>query len=202
MHKNFLFACTVLIALALAPTASASPVLTEGGTALAVGSSVSAKNTGNIVFSGAGLTWECSKVTLGITLTENSGTSIKGEVKVGDANFTGTGTSEDCTSNLGSAGWTVNSALCLASVSKTDTVSITGCGTNPVVFTISVTGSGFCRYSSATLTSTYATGADATLKVTNQTVKKTEGGFFCPGEGVLNIDLDLTTTGGTTLAVS
>jgi hypothetical protein len=205
MHKKLMMVSVAIAAFAafvFAPAASASPVATVEGKALVVGSSLRGTNTGNTVFSGSGLTIECSKAVLNGTLTENSGTSIKGEIKAGFAKFNGTGTSEDCTSNLGSASATVNSALCLATVSKTDNVSITGCFIAPVEFSLSVTGTGICRYSAATVTGTFVTNAEATIKLTNQGVNKVEGGIFCPAQGVLNMDLDLTTGGGTRIFVS
>jgi hypothetical protein len=203
MHKKLMMACMAIAAFAafvIAPAASASPVATQGGVALKAGTAIVGTNTGNTVFSGSGLTIECSKAVLTGTLTENSGTSIKGEIKAGNAKFNGTGTSEDCTSNLGSASATVNSALCLATVSKTDNVSVTGCS-GAVVFSLSVTGTGICKYSSATVTGTFVTNADATVKLTNQAANKVEGGIFCPSTGVLNMDFDLT-AGGNTILVS
>jgi hypothetical protein len=208
MYKKLMLACMAIAAFAafvIAPAASASPVLTEtttGGPALAVGSSITGKNTGNTVFSGSGLTIECSNADLKGTLTKNNGTEIAGEIPAGSASFTGTGTSGDCTSNLGSASATVNSALCMATIPKTDNVTVTGCSGKSVEFTLSVTGTGNCKYASATVTGTFLTNADATVKITNQGAKKVEGGIFCPGEGVLNMDFDLQTTAGTTIYVS
>jgi hypothetical protein len=205
MYKKLMLACMAIAAFAafvIAPAASASPALTEGATLLGPGTSIEGRNTGNTVFSGSGLTIECSTASLKGKVTENTGSSIKGEIPVGGSSFSGTGTSGDCTSNLGSASATVNSALCLATVSKTDNVSVTGCSTNPVVFTLSVTGTGNCKYSSVTVTGTFVTNEDATVKITNQGAKKVEGGIFCPGEGVLNMHFDLQTTNGATIKVS
>jgi hypothetical protein len=67
MPKHLLAACmalAALTALSLAPVASASPVLTENGATVAVGSSITAKNTGNIVFTGGGTTLACETADL------------------------------------------------------------------------------------------------------------------------------------------
>ncbi|MGN6588664.1 MAG: hypothetical protein ACTHKT_14520 [Solirubrobacterales bacterium] len=198
MHKKLMMACMAIAAFAafvIAPAASASPVLTEGTTAVAVGSSIEGKNTGNTEFTG-GFNVVCSTAVLKGTVTGNSGTKIKGEVPAGSAVFTGTSTGGDCTSALGATKVTVNSKLCLETAAE-DKVAVTGCGAN-VTFTLEVTGTGPCKYSTASVTGTYKTSAAATVNVENQAAKKEEGGVFCPSEGVLKMDFDLYTTGGST----
>jgi hypothetical protein len=194
MNRKLMMACMAIAAFAafvIAPAASASPVLTENGVAVAVGAEITGKNTGNTLFTGP-FNVVCSNADLAGKVTANSGTQIKGEIPAGSATFTGTGTSSDCTSALGSAAVTVNSALCLETVKGTDTVSVTGCGGN-VVFTLTVTGTGPCKYSTATVKGTYVTNAGATVNVLEQEAVKSEGGFFCPSSGKLDMDFDLYT---------
>jgi len=126
-------------------------------------------------------------------VTKNSGTNIEVTVPVGKATYTGTGTGGDCTSALGSTKVTVNSELCLAS-GASDTLSITGCEGKAVVFTLEITGTGPCKYSTAAVAGTFTTNTTpATVKVTEQEAKKLEGGFFCPASGKLDQDFDLYT---------
>jgi hypothetical protein len=204
MHKKLLTTLGAIVALAafaIPSTASASPVLTESGF-LAAGSSVLGTNTGNIVFSGSGLTEECKFVKFNGFVRENTGSSFTIEVPLNGFPLGGTGLGEDCTSNLGPASAAVNNRACLATVSKTDNLSVNGCGSEPFVFTLSITGTGVCKYSTTTVTGTFTTNADATVKVTNQAASKVEGGIFCPGTAVLNMDFDVTTPNGATILIS
>lgn len=198
MHKLITawFAITALAAF-VAPTASASPLLTSGGVAVPVGTSITGKNTGNIAFTGA-FNVACSSVDLSGTVTKNSGTKITGEIPVGGVSITGTGPGGDCTTALGSAKVTVNSKVCLETITGTDTLVFTGCGGAPYTATFEITGTGPCKYSAASVTATYLTNASATVIVSEQVTKKEEGGFFCPSEGKADDDLDLYTTGGAT----
>ncbi|HET9676043.1 MAG TPA: hypothetical protein VFP21_00900 [Solirubrobacterales bacterium] len=203
MHKRMIMSCLAIgafMALVVAPAASASPVLTENGEPVAVGSSILAKNTGNVVFSG-GFEASCSNAELAGTVTANTGTSIKAEIPVGGAKFSGTGASGDCTSALGDFSVTVNSKICEETVKGTDTDTITGCGA-PLTYTLTVTSGLACKYSAASVSATFLTGKDATLNVEKQTVKKEEGSILCPSEGSLSVDFDQTTTNGETLLIS
>ena len=200
MHKKLIMACMAVASFAafvVAPAASASPVLTEAGTPVAVGAAIEGRNTGVIKFTGA-YAVDCSSAILKGTLTKNSGTKIEGTIPVGGATFTGTGTGGDCTSALGSTKVTVNSELCLAS-GTTDNFVVTGCGAAAVVFTLEVTGTGPCKYSTAAVNGTFNTNVmPATVNVSEQEAKKIEGGFFCPSSGKLDMDFDLYTTGTNT----
>jgi hypothetical protein len=206
MYKKLMMACMAIAAFAafvIAPAASASPVLTEtkepnvpSGIAVPTGVSITGKNTGETVFTGA-FNVRCTVAHMTGTLTTNSGSSIKGTIPVGGAQFTGTGAGEDCTSALGNVKVTVNSELCLETVAGTDTVKTTGCGAAPVVFTLEVTGTGPCKYSTEKVTGTYTTNADAAVTVSEQESKKSEGGIFCPSSGKLDMVFDLYTTGAT-----
>jgi hypothetical protein len=195
MHKKPTMACIALVAImvfVVAPTASASPALTDNELLLPPGTSMQTRSTGEFKVEGA-FSVSCTNTVLNGTLTGNTGTKIKDEVPVGSASFTGTGTGGDCTSALGATKVTVNSKLCMETVTSTDNVVITGCGGN-VTFTLEVTGTGACKYSTASITGTFKTNAAATVNVAKQPAKKEEGGFFCPAEGALSVDWDWYTT--------
>jgi hypothetical protein len=197
MHKKLILACMAIAAFAafvIAPAASASPTLTSEGIDVPVGTSITAKNTGNTTFTGA-FNVVCDHVHLGGDVTQNSGGVIKGELTTID--FNGTGTNTDCTSALGSTKVIVNSRLCIETVTGTDTIKTTGC-VGPVTFTLEVTGTGPCKYSTEKVTGTYLTNAEATVNISEQEAKKHEGGIFCPSSGKLDMDFDLYTTGATT----
>jgi len=196
MFKKLMLAGMAIAAFAafvLPATASASPHLTEGVTPVPVGAAIQGVNTGITKFTGA-FNVECNSAVLKGTVTKNSGTKIEGTIPVGSAVFTGTGTGGDCTSALGSTKVTVNSELCLASnAAPADTFAVTGCEGKAVVFTLEITGTGPCKYSTATVNGTYTTNvAPATVNVSEQEAKKLEGGFFCPS-GKLDMDFDLYT---------
>lgn len=196
MYKKLITACMAIAAFAafaVAPAASASPVLTETGVAVPVGALITGTSTGSPTFTGA-FNVVCSKATLTGKVTKNSGTKIEGTILAKDALYTGTGTGGDCTSAFGSTKVTVNSELCLISgAAPADTFTVTGCGAN-VVFTLEVTGTGPCKYSTAVVNGTYTTNVSpAPLKVVKQVANKIEGGFFCPASGELDQEFDLYT---------
>jgi hypothetical protein len=202
MHKKILMACMAIAAFAafvVAPAASASPALTKSGVLLATGSSITGTNTGETVFTGA-FNVRCTNADLAGTLTTNSGSSIKGEVPAGSASFTGTGTGGACTSALGPVHVLFISKTCLVWVIGADSVTISGCGV-PIVFVVEVTGTGPCKYSTASVTGTYKTASAATVNLSEQKATKSEGGIFCPSEGKLDMDFDLS-SGGTALTIS
>ncbi|HET9676044.1 MAG TPA: hypothetical protein VFP21_00905 [Solirubrobacterales bacterium] len=202
MHKRIIMSCLAIgafMALVVVPTASASPVLTDNEKAVAVGTSLVAKNTGAVVFGGA-FKAECSSAEFIGSVTANTGTSYKAEIPLGGAKLSGSGTGGDCTSGLGSIKATVNSKICEETV-EGDASKLTGCGAN-LTFTLEVTGTGACKYTAASASSSFVTGSDATVNVKEQGFKKSEGGIFCPSEGSLTVDFDQTTTGGGTLVIS
>jgi hypothetical protein len=207
MHKKLMMACMAIAAFAafvVAPAASASPVLTEGASALAVGASIEGKNTGETTFTGT-FNVRCTTATMKGAVTSNSGTKIKGEIPVGGAVYSGTGTSGDCTSFFGSTKVTVTSKLCLETVTGADNVAITGCG-GAILFDLQVTGLGVCEYQTAVagITGTFKTNAGATVNVSEQPATlKSGSGFACPAEGKLDMDFDLyTTSNATQLTIS
>jgi len=206
MGKKLMMSCMAIAAIAaivIAPTASASPVLTESGKAVAVGASVKWTNTGVTKFTASGFNVECSNDVLSGTVTQNNGTQIKGEIPVGSASFHGSGTGSGCTSSLGVVHWTISSKTCYATGSSIPpfTVIITGCTGNLIII-IEITGLGQCKYSAASISGTMPGNADSTINISEQSMAKTEGGVFCPASGKLDMDFDLTTTDGTTLATS
>src|SRR3954453_3897564 len=103
MHRRLITVCVAITAFAtfvVVPAASASPVLTESGVAVAVGSEVKGSSTGAFRFEGsAGYTTECSTPTPAAKITINSGTQIKLEAGAGGFTTSGTGTSGDCTAS-------------------------------------------------------------------------------------------------------
>ena len=211
MHKKLTMACMAIAAFAafvIAPAASASPVLTENGAALAVGASIKATNTGITKFTipSLGGAVECTHAELKGTVKKNNGTVIAGTIPAGafGVNYTFSGTHEtgDCTSPLGPVRPTLNGELCLET-EPNHNVIINGCEGKPVTFILDVTGGPTCRYSVASITGSYITNADATVNVSEQLAKReSEEEFLCPKEGKLDMDFDLTTTDGTTLLIS
>jgi hypothetical protein len=185
-------AIAAFAAFAVAPAASASPVLTEKGVAVAANSLVTFTSTETPTFTGA-FNVTCTKGTITAKVTKNSGTKIEGTALAANVQYSGTGTGGDCTSALGSTRVIVNSELCLTSEAS-DTFVINGCEAKPVEFTLEVTGTGPCKYSTSAIKGTFTTNATpATVKVTEQEAKKIEGGFFCPSSGKLDQDFDLYT---------
>ncbi|HWN72825.1 MAG TPA: hypothetical protein VNN15_03340 [Solirubrobacterales bacterium] len=211
MHKKLMLACMAIAAFAafvIAPAASAT-TLTSEGIAVPVGTSITAKNTGNTVFTATGVTEvTCSTAHITGTVIANAvgGKQVKGEVPVGNAQFNGTGAGGDCTSGLGDVGITVNSKLCIETLAGTDNLSVNGCNGAKVTFSMLVTSTGTtCRYegnveqgaSFTTNTSptpvTVLNGRPAATDV----LLETGGSFLCPKEGSLDMVFDLYTTGAT-----
>jgi len=205
MHKKLITTCAAIAAFALlvgAPVASASPVLTSEGKAVAAGTSIKGSNTGNVIFTQGSYTVECNTADLTATITSNTGTKIKMESGPGGLAIGGTGTSGDCTSPaMGpiSMSWT---KMCFETVTGTDNITITGCGAN-ITMTTNITNAGLiCKYSGASMSATFTTNSDATMRFNSQQFKLSEGGILCPTEFRLDLDLDLSTTLGGTLSIS
>jgi hypothetical protein len=205
MHKKLLITCAAVAAFAafvIAPAASASPVLTSEGKAVALGTTVKGSNTGIFKFqsSAGGYTIECSSVSLDANVTANAGTKIQLEAAAGGFATSGTGTSGDCTASWGPAklAW---GKMCFATVGGTDNVTLTGCGGN-LTLTTNITGTADCLYAAASGTGTFVTGADAKITVSSLPEKLTESSFFCPTEVQFSMVFDLTTATGGTLLIS
>lgn len=204
MHNKLMLACAsalALAALALAPGASASPVLAEGGTPLAVGASVTGKNTGNYELTGMfGL--QCEVFHLRGSVLKNTGTEFEVTVPAGGITLSNSGGSL-CSSLVGATTYKLTSELCLTNVPKTDELTITGCGANPITFDMTV-GGATCRYSAAAWKGSFTTNATpATMRFAGHKVTEEEPRlFFCPDEGAVDVDFDLYTTDGTAVAIS
>lgn len=209
MHKKLIMACMAIAAFAafvVAPAASASPVLTSGGVTVPVGTSITGSATDTLFTGSGGVVVTCTTAHLVGTVTEDTGTSIAGEIEKETPVFKGTGTGEDCT-GLGSVKPVVTSKLCLKTIAKTDVeFTIDGClvegVTKPVTFDLISTGIATCRYEVATLSGKAETGK-STITVGSQPAKLEAGGsIFCPAEGVLDMTFSVSTTSGTPITIS
>jgi len=204
MHKKLAGITLLILALAvavLAPGASASPVLTNGGKAVPVGTQVTGKNLGTLKFTTPFLT-ECTAFDFTFWVTSNSGTKLRLEAPLGSSSFSGTGAGGDCTSSTGASNMAWNSKLCLEATSE-DKIIATGCGAKST-FTTTITTGGFevpCTYAATSFTGTFLTNADATLSFTSQIFQ--QEGAFCYGTTTqLDLAFELTTTAGGTLVIS
>jgi hypothetical protein len=205
MHKKLMMACMAIAAFAafvVAPAAQAG-VLTEGGVALATGTSVTAQSVGVTKFTGSPLSVECETAHLQGTVTANSSGTIAGEIPVGSAEFHNAG-GTPCSSPAGGVTVNVTSKLCLHLPKGTDILTINGCGTASVVFDL-VVGTTTCEYSATSVSGTVTTNATpATATVSEQPanlVKETPVHEFikvCSSTGKLDMTFGLYTTGGTT----
>jgi hypothetical protein len=201
MHKKLIVACMAVAAFAafvVAPMASGA-VLTENGSAVAVGSSITGTAT-ETKFTAGSSTVTCANAHMAGTVTANSNGTVAGEIPAGNGVFTGTATGSDCTStNLGPVKPTVNSKLCLHVAKGTDTGTVNGCG-GPITFTLNVTNLGLnCRYEAASVSGSITTSpADAAVNLVSQPATGEAGNnFFCPASGELDMEFTLTTTAPT-----
>jgi len=206
MHKKLIMAFVVLAVFAIPPAASASPVLTNStGVKVPVGEEIKWTNTGDYLGTGAaGLTWKCTTADFQFKVTENSGTSVKGEAAAGSTGLTGTGAGGDCTtSGFGDIAWTFNSKLCFSTVPKTDQIQVTGCGGN-IVYTEKRTEIAPCKYSLPSMTGTFITGPPgATASFPEvQSFLVESSTLFCPSQDRMDLHFDLTTSTGETLLIS
>ncbi|HET9677514.1 MAG TPA: hypothetical protein VFP21_08440 [Solirubrobacterales bacterium] len=206
MRKALFMSClavAALVALVVSSAASASPALTNAeGTLVPVGTEIKGVLIGNGVFTG-GFNVTCSGGEGTGKVTENTGTSVKGEMAAGSVKFSGTGTGGDCTSALGAVAVTLNSKLCLSTNSKLgDQGEATGCGA-PMTASIAVTGSVTCKYEMTKGVGVFSTSPqDASVTVSEQEAKgESTNSFLCPSSGKLDFALSATTiTGGTLVA--
>jgi hypothetical protein len=215
MYRKLLAAFMAAFALAavVPAMASAAPEVTfPTGTTLAAGSAITAKNVGETVMTGA-FNVRCTTAHMKGTLTENSGTSIKGDITT--ATFSGTGTGGDCTSALGSTRVEVNSLpWCLSANNKmaADEFQVRGgactAAAAGIKFILEVTGTGPCEYERSTTTgpikgtfTTHSTG-DALLTISEQEAVKIAGGFFCPSSGKLDMTFTLEKEGAGPVYIS
>jgi len=214
MHKKLMAACVSLVAFAafaIAPAlASASPVLTSGGSAVAVGSTITGQSTNTLLTTTSG-TITCQTADLAGTLTTNNGTEVAGEIT--SASYTGTGTSSRCTSTISDLlGGTVTAQVtienlpwCLTGTAGAEMIwHLKACtaGQN-LKFTLHLFnhfGSALttCVYEAASVTGTYATNVNANqLTATEQPFNSSSGGV-CPTTGKVDQTVTLTTGGAAT----
>jgi hypothetical protein len=209
MHKKILGICVALVALGamIAPAmASASPVLTENGTAVATGVNINATleegTTSKLTIVKGGEAVVCTKSTLTGKLTKNSGTHIEGDITV--ASFKGSAAEEKCTTNfIGNTAVDVNNpSYCITAGGELakDTFQILPhlCGGTGGTFTFTLTGAlGTCKYERSTaISGTFTTGGtQATLTVTGEPEFKGEATntFPCPAQGWLDASYVLET---------
>lgn len=200
MSKKLIAACMALAAfaaLAIVPAAaSASPTLTfPTGTKASTGLTLTGTNVGETVMTGA-FNVRCTTSHMHGTVTENSGTSIKGNITA--ASFSGSGTGGDCTSAFGSTKVEVTSLPWCLSSGKEDKFEVRGglCSeaSRAIKFTLEITGTGPCRYEKSSVAGTFKTHPeDAVLTISEQEAKLYEGGFFCPSSGKLDMTFTLET---------
>jgi len=214
MNKKLFAACLVIAAFAVVPSlASANPILTEPtGTALAVGSKITATNVGNTTLVTSTGTLTCTTAILTGTVTSNTtATGAAGEIT--DAKFGGTGATQagaeepECT---GSNFFTPNTTItpkqslpwCLQAGAAADTFTVKGgkCGgaQTSIAFKLDVTGIGTCEYTrAATVNGTLVTdggGANEnTGAISEVPWTLASGPGLCPSEGKLNMRFSLET---------
>jgi len=193
MTKKFMAALLSLAAfaaMAVVPSmASASPHLTETpNVTVPVGAKITGTNETNITLTTGSGHVTCTKSVLTGTVTENSGTSIKGNIET--ASFTNN-TGGACSSTFPfNPSFTVdveNLPYCLTSEAG-DTFTVRGgaCGAAAKNLKFTLTGPATCTYEAASISGTFNTNADLTMAFSEQTFTKTAGGFLCPNSGRLD----------------
>jgi hypothetical protein len=215
MNEKLLAICAVLFALAALPAmASASPVLTENGLAVATGKTVKAVNIGDVTFGSASERIECQSSELKGTVRTNSGKLIEGQVE--SSTFTGVGSESRCTTTwFGSPAFSVTSpqSMCLSSSVLGSGKLLNGTCPSSGSFTFTLHNSllGTCRYRAVSdqVAFIYNTGSTPLhITVTNQVFNRVDNGSggscngLYPASGNLNATYKVTTTDGTNLSVS
>lgn len=226
MIKKLLMACGALVAfaaLALPAVASATPVLTENGAAVAVGKKITGTQVGTSKMTttdGTRTQLECSTGVMTGELTKNNGTEIEG--KITSALFGGTGaqaTGEpkpECTGETGFGNTSITAVVsekapwCLRSINPPAnefTVSGGACpGGGNIKFIMATTLVGNCEFeSTGHLVGTFTTSSSAVLTLSNTThgnntgegstngFKRIAGSVFCPSSGSLDMSFTLET---------
>lgn len=202
MFKKMMMVCTAFAAFAglAAPSASAAQ-LTENGTAVSVGASITGKSSGLAIITAGELSFVCTNTHVVGTVTANSSGTVSGEISVGGLKLPGTATGEDCTSSLGPGKPTMTSKLCLHIAKETDTGTMTGCG-GVIRFALDLTSLGVtCKYQASNISGTIATvPTDAeVIGIEQRVVEEAPGSFLCPNEASIDTQWVMTTTDGTTL---
>jgi hypothetical protein len=212
MYKKLIMVCMAVAAFAafvMPAVASASPELTHPtGTTYCPKDEagkeclVTGTNVGNWVLKSSLGNIECNSVVLTGTLTENSGTSIKGDIN--SATFGNTGTGGDCTGPLGTSiavttnvGNGVPWCLSANNTMAADEFQVRGgactAESRSITFVLHITGGRTCYYNRTAVvkgTFTTDTTGDAILSFSEQewTLEKEEGSGLipCPSSGKLN----------------
>jgi len=201
MHRKIIMTCAAIAAFAAFATPSASAAnLKGGGVTIAVGSSITGVNVGNILFTAGNLTVTCSTAHVaGMVITDVGGTILV-EVPPYTSHFTGTGNGGDCTSPLGDVTPTVTSRLCLHLSAGADVGTVTGCsGSGSVKFSLNITGVATCKYTAASVSSTIITTGDAESVISEAPATEEGGLFLCPDTDKLDMRFVWSTTSGPTL---
>jgi hypothetical protein len=216
MSKKLIAACMAIAAfaaLAMASTASASPVLTHPtGTVQATGAAITGTNVGETLMTdtNGNIITRCTTANLSGELTKNSGTAIEGNVT--SATFTGTGSEGNCTGTFFTSpkvtpGVANGLPWCVRALSTfaADEAQIRGgkCSeaAREIRFALDL-GATTCLYSRSstepikgTLT-TDVGGQDAVVHISKQLFKPVSVPFPCPEEGLLDMSFTLS-VGGT-----
>jgi len=217
MYKKLILSCMALAAFAaFVLPASASAATATDPTDVAVGASITSRNTGNAIFmetDGKTPQVTCSTGHAVGTVTQNSGGVFAGSIT--SFNFSGTAPLNpdngltECTAPIGNAFVTVaNLPLSITAVAGTDNFNVTGKEGKKVRFIIGSTIAGECEYESTgtAITGTFTTSV-TTVFTTNNTQagsgsKLIRGGFFCPTSGQLFMSFNLQTTNGAEIGIS
>jgi hypothetical protein len=216
MSKKLITACMALFALAafaLPAAASASPEITHPtGTRLATGVNITGTNIGETKIrdtANENTLIKCTTASMTGSLTENSGTSVKGNIT--STSFSGTGSGGRCTDSFGAAAFVDTNVgngtpwcLLAKSTFAANEFQVTGnsCGSEARSITFVLTDSvvGTCKYNrTGVVKGTYTTHStgDAILTVapstTNSAWTKEEGSVLCPASGLLEMSFTLET---------
>jgi hypothetical protein len=203
MHQKILGICAALVAFAafaIVPAmASASPALTEGGSLLTNGSLIKAEGEETSQFASGFITVTCNKFSMTGSVTENTGSSIKGTIT--KASFENS-TEPDCSSNIGATRVTIpaieagTSDWCIVANAGTGSdrgqVQPHACGGTGGEFTFvlnNTPGGTICRYKrTANINVSFNTNVTpATVKLVEETPFELEptSSAFCSATGKL-----------------
>lgn len=196
MHKKILAACAVIAAFAAMPAvASASPELqTSGGVKSTVGETISATDTGNIVFTSNLGSVTCSESTLHGQVVANSGKLIEGTIE--SASFTGNG-GGTCSSWTGGVTVTPENLHWCIKSSSNGKFSLRGGGCNEAERNLAFTlhfSFGSCKFErSGGVAGTYGMNVSPViLTLTGEPeFTRVSGGFGCPSSGKLHAEYEM-----------
>jgi hypothetical protein len=202
MKRRSLGLLVALVAIAMLPaTATASPLLIEGGVAVKAGAEISATNVGNVVKTFGAGNLICSSSTLRMKLLANTGSAIEAEVE--KATFTGTEAEGRCPGPFGPEKVTArNLPWCLKAGGTlgADAFELRGgkCGeaAKSITWTIDTATIGECSYARASpLTGGFTTnGTQAHLSIAGQELIKELGSSVCFSAFKLDATYTLETT--------